>query len=166
VLPTFTLLKNPEKSKLDDVFIHGRLAPRASNMSSYLESVKASIIKDYDGGHDSGFFVDVSHNMRETFIPKAKWTCLPPFMRFKESSSIRLYGDSSISAREIGNYIVKMSEKFDFARNRFMLCSELDNVLTPIIAGNKPFLEGLKGQMVGYYKETNFVVTEYHLNVE
>ena len=162
--PAFTLLPNEHAAKLDDVFVNGQTERGSDNYESYLEEVKTHIAKDYDGGHQAGFFINVTHTMREEFTPKEKWHCLPPFMRFKESGDVRLYGECAITAREIGNYIRKMAARFDFAKARYMLCVKEDDKFVPVIAGNKKFLDSLVGQMNGYYKETQFVVTEYSLN--
>jgi hypothetical protein len=166
VLPTFTLISNPHKPKLDSIFIHGQKDRLGDNMSSYLEQVRCTIAKDYNSGCYGGFFVNITHQMKESSSPRLLWDCLPPFMRFKESIDIKIYGECSITAREIGKYISKMASKFDFGKSRHMLCIKDEETLIPVIAGNEAFLNRLSSQMSSYYKDKTFVVTAYTLNVE
>lgn len=166
MLPVFTLITNPEKSELDNAFVHGHMANQTDNISSVLEEVKTNISKDYKAGVHGGFWVNVTHQKRDRSTPRIVWNTQPPFMRFKGSGDIKIYGDSAMSAREIGKYISKMANKLNFCKCRFMLCTDEDGVLTPIITGNKAFLNGLVRQMSSYYEDKKFVVTAYTLNVE
>lgn len=161
--PTFTLIKNENDSLLQSVFINGRNGISGSNFSCYLEDIKAHIVKDYERGHRSGFFVKVQHTQRDDLTTKSAWSELPPFMRFKERADIDVYGDSSVNARDIANYIKKMAEKFDFAKDRVALCIESEKGLKPIIAGNRKFLQGLKVKMEGYYSGYTFIISPYKL---
>lgn len=163
--PIFTLIKNENDSLLQRVFIDGRTGISGSNFSGYLEDVKAHIVKDYESGHHGGFFVKIQHTQRDESKPKDAWSELPPFMRFKERADIDVYGDSSATARDIGNYIKKMAEKFDFSKGRVALCVDSGEGLKPVIAGNRKFLEGLKLKMEAYYSDYVFVISPYNLAV-
>lgn len=166
MLPTFTLLPNPTPGQLDHNFVHGKATPKDSNLSGYRESISSHIVKDYEGGHNSGFYLNISHSMRENMTPLNKWKMLPPFMRFKESANIKLYGSCSVTAREMGRYIIKMGENFDFGKERTALCVLESDNLKPIIAGNRRFLERMMREMLSHYKGTDFVVTDYLLSVD
>tara|TARA_R110001583_G_scaffold17575_5_gene70931 strand:- start:5345 stop:5848 length:504 start_codon:yes stop_codon:yes gene_type:complete len=164
VTPTFTLIESEHQSSLGKAFVSGRSGLSRSNLDSYLEEVKTHIVKDYDGGHCGGFFIKIHHTKRNDITSRAEWSELPPFMRFKESVNIDIYGDSSITAGDIAKYIQKISEKFDFSQDRVALCIESENGLKPVFAANTAFLKRLKLQMEAYYSDYTFVISPYKLS--